>query len=76
MTRHMTSASLGIVDPGRMLEVLQKARHGEEVQIITLMRTIFVEEWLRDLRVLGIINLGTTLKPKLRWQASIQGWRV
>jgi hypothetical protein len=41
--------------------------------MVTLRRTLFLEAWLKDLRALGIINLDTTLKPNLRWQASIQG---
>ena len=73
MTQNMLSSSLGIVDPERISEALQKVRRGEEVPMITLRRTLFLEDWLKDLRALGIINLDTTLKPKLRWQASIQG---
>jgi asparagine synthase (glutamine-hydrolysing) len=73
MTQNMLSSSLGIVDPERILEALQKVRRGEETPMITLRRTLCLEEWLKDLRALGIINLDTTLKPNLRWQASIQG---
>ena len=69
----MVSSSLGIVDSERVLEALQKGRRGEEVPTITLMRTLFLEEWLRDLRKLGIVNLHTTQKAELAWQASIQG---
>jgi asparagine synthase (glutamine-hydrolysing) len=73
MTQNMLSSSLGIVDPERILEALQKVRRGEETPVITLRRTLCLEEWLKDLRALGIINLDTTLKPNLRRQASIQG---
>ncbi len=73
MTQNMLSNSLGIVDPDRISEALQKVRRGEEVPMIALRRTLFLEGWLKDLRALGIINLNTTLKPKLRWQPSIQG---
>ena len=73
MTQNMLSSSLGIVDAERISEALQKVRRGEEVPMVTLRRTLFLEGWLKDLRALGIINLDTTLKPKLRWQASIQG---
>jgi asparagine synthase (glutamine-hydrolysing) len=73
MTENMLSNSLGIVDPERILEALQKVRRGEEVPIITLRRTLWLEDWLKDLAALGIVNLNTTLKPGLRWQASIQG---
>jgi asparagine synthase (glutamine-hydrolysing) len=73
MTQNMLSSSLGIVDSERISEALQKVRRGEEVPIVALNRTLFLEGWLKDLRAFGIINLDTTLKPKLRWQASIQG---
>src|SRR5438132_4703180 len=72
MTQHMVSTSLGIVDSEHFSEALQKGRRGEEVPTITLMRTLFLEEWLRDLRKLGIVNLHTTPKAELAWQASIQ----
>jgi len=73
MTHNMLSSSLGIVDSDRISVALRKVRRGEEVPIITLRRTLFLEDWLKDLRALGFINLDTALKPKLRWQASIQG---
>ena len=73
MTQNMLSSSLGIVDSERISEALQKVRRGEEVPMVTLRRTLFLEGWLKDLRALGILNPDTTLKPKLRWQASIQG---
>ncbi len=73
MTQNMLSSSLGIVDPERISEALQKVRRGEEVPMITLRRTLFLEDWLKDVRALGIINFDTTLKAKLKWQVSIQG---
>ena len=73
MTQSMLISSLGFVNPERISDVLQKVRRGEEVPLITLRRTFFLEEWLRDLRALGIIDPDTTLNPKLRWQASTQG---
>jgi asparagine synthase (glutamine-hydrolysing) len=63
MTQNMLSSSFGIVDSEPILEALQKARHGEEVPIITLRRTLCLEGWLKDLRALGIVNLDITLKP-------------
>ena len=73
MTQNMVSSSLGIVASECISEALQKVRRGEEVPMITLRRTLCLEEWLKDLRALGMIDLDTTLKPKLRWQASVQG---
>jgi asparagine synthase (glutamine-hydrolysing) len=57
MTQHMLSSSLGIVDSELMLEALQKARHGEEVRMVTLRRTLCLEGWLKDLSASGIVNL-------------------
>jgi len=73
MTQNMLSSSLGIVDSQRISETLEKIRRGETVPIVALKRTLFLESWLKDLRALGIVDLGTTLKPKLRWQVSIWG---
>jgi asparagine synthase (glutamine-hydrolysing) len=74
MMQHMLSSSLGIVDSARLSEVLQKARRGEdEVPVVTLMRTFFIEGWLKTLHTRGIVNLGKPLKPELAWQASTQG---
>jgi asparagine synthase (glutamine-hydrolysing) len=73
MTQNMFSSSLGIVDSEIVSEALQKVRHGEEVPMIKLMRTLSLDGWLRDLHALRIVNLDTTVKHKPRWQASIQG---
>jgi asparagine synthase (glutamine-hydrolysing) len=76
MTQNMLSNALGIVESERISEALHKVRRGEEVPIVTLKRTLFLEGWLKDLHALGIINLDTTVKPKLRWQDSVQGQRI
>jgi asparagine synthase (glutamine-hydrolysing) len=73
MTQHMVSSSLGIVDPERISETLQKARRCEQVRMNTLMRTIYLEGWLRNLRTLNIVNLERIRKPELARQVSIQG---
>jgi asparagine synthase (glutamine-hydrolysing) len=69
LAQNMFSSSLGIVDCERCSEVLEKVRRGEAVPIVTLKRTLFLEEWLRDLRALEIIDRDTTLQPRLRWKA-------
>jgi len=51
---NMACASLGIVDQRIFWESLQKARCGQEVQIIALMRTLFIECWLRGLKNHGL----------------------
>ncbi len=50
MTKNMDSSSLGIVDEKRLSAILEKARHGDEVQMTTVIRTLGVESWLKNLR--------------------------
>jgi asparagine synthase (glutamine-hydrolysing) len=73
ITQNMLSSLLGIVDSERLYAILQKARCGEEVPIVTLMRTIKLEAWLKDLRTLGIVDLRTARKTELKLQPSTQG---
>jgi len=63
MTQNMLSSSLGIVDPERISEALRMVRRGEEVPMVTLRRTLFLEAWLKDIRKWGIMNPDKTLKP-------------
>jgi len=49
MSQHMVCSSLGIVETEKFLEALQKARHGKEVSVVTVMRTLGVERWLQKL---------------------------
>lgn len=65
MTQNMVSSSLGIVDAERISEFLQQARRGQEVPIVILNRTIWIEQWLRNLRSLTFVSLDTTRKPEL-----------
>jgi len=53
--QHMTSTSLGIVDANKLSGVLQQARHCQEVAIVSLMRTLTIEVWLRNLVNRGIL---------------------
>jgi hypothetical protein len=73
ITQNMVSSSLGIVDSECLLAALQTVRRGEEVPMVPLTRATYVEGWLRDLRVVGIINLGPKRKPELTLLASAQG---
>jgi len=50
MTQRMVSSSLGIVEAKKFLEALQKARLGQEVSAVTIMRTLGIESWLQGLR--------------------------
>jgi asparagine synthase (glutamine-hydrolysing) len=50
ISRHMSSGSLGIVEAKKFLEALRKARHGGDVPVVTLMRTLGIEFWLRNFK--------------------------
>jgi asparagine synthetase B (glutamine-hydrolysing) len=54
--QHLTSGSLGFIDPHRLLEALTKARRNEEVSIGSLMKTLTLESWLRHLTSRGVLN--------------------
>ena len=65
MSKNMLSSSLGIVNPERISEALQKVRRGEEVPMVALMRALFVEGWLKELYASGIVNLNGKRGNKL-----------
>jgi asparagine synthase (glutamine-hydrolysing) len=46
----MIASSLGIVSAPCFVQTVQRAREGQEVPIVTLMRTIELEIWLREMR--------------------------
>jgi asparagine synthase (glutamine-hydrolysing) len=50
MSLPMVTSSLGIVDPQEFSIALQQCRQGNEVPIVTLMRTITIEKWLKALK--------------------------
>jgi asparagine synthase (glutamine-hydrolysing) len=56
LTRRLISSSLGIVEPRAFLEALQKARRGQEVPTVTVMRTLGIEFWLTNLNHHGILT--------------------
>ena len=53
-SQSMATSSLGIVDSRRFQEALDQARHGQAPQIVTLLRTIGIEAWLRGLADQGM----------------------
>jgi hypothetical protein len=55
-TQPMNSASMGVVDPAAFAALLQTARKGDAVPLTRLMRTVFVEAWLRQVRRHGILT--------------------
>jgi asparagine synthase (glutamine-hydrolysing) len=47
---NMIASSLGIVSAPCFAQIVQRARKGQEVPIVTLLRTIELEIWLREMR--------------------------
>ncbi|MCI0722338.1 MAG: asparagine synthase-related protein [Acidobacteria bacterium] len=47
LTQNMAASALGIVDPNLFSAALQRARRGQEISIVILMRTVALELWLR-----------------------------
>lgn len=59
--QHMVSGSLEIVEAELFCAALQKARKGEEVSMVAIIRMTHLERWLKNLRTMGIVELdGTT----------------
>jgi asparagine synthase (glutamine-hydrolysing) len=56
-SQHFLLSSLEIVDHQRLSEAVQKARHGQEVPIVSLMRTLAIEAWLRSLGDQGMLTV-------------------
>ena len=50
LTSNMVSASLGIVNPRAFCEALERARKGQEIHIVSMLRTLTFECWLRRLK--------------------------
>jgi asparagine synthase (glutamine-hydrolysing) len=48
ISRNMVSASLGVIQEQSLSEFLHKARHGQPVPLVQLMRTLYLELWLRS----------------------------
>jgi len=55
ITQHLLCGSLDIVDGKSLLLWLQKARDREEVPAVALLRTLYVENWLRNLAIHKIL---------------------
>jgi asparagine synthase (glutamine-hydrolysing) len=55
LPRHMVMCSLGIIDPQKFHEALEKARQGQEIAVGTLMRTVSIELWLKNLTASRIL---------------------
>src|SRR5229473_489869 len=49
--QQMFSSALQIVETNKLSDVLQKARQGQEISVVQLMRTLAIECWLQQLRL-------------------------
>ena len=67
----MISCDLGIIEPDRFLQALQKARRNEEVPSFNLTQTLELESWLRHLAIHGVLK-NTLPAKKLRYSPSLQ----
>ena len=56
ISRHMLTEDFGIVDSQKFSETLLRARRGMEVSIVSIVRTLRVEFWLRHIRDRGILR--------------------
>jgi asparagine synthase (glutamine-hydrolysing) len=54
--QEMICASLRLVDQDRLLNAMDKARQGHEVQIVPLLRTLVSEYWLRHVAHHGVFG--------------------
>jgi asparagine synthase (glutamine-hydrolysing) len=59
ITEDMVSESLGIVNSEALADALRRARSGEEIPIVPLMRTLRTERWLRHLQECNCSGLRT-----------------
>jgi asparagine synthase (glutamine-hydrolysing) len=71
MSQHMVSSSMGIIDPNRLLEALQKARHNQEGPIDSLRRTLTLEFWLRHVTTRGILTNSMSTRRE-GWSSSLE----
>lgn len=52
----MVSDSLGIVDRKAFLRVLEAGKNGQEIPIVSLLRTIALEDWLNNLAARNVLR--------------------
>jgi hypothetical protein len=70
----MLCSSLGIVDQEHLSKALQNARQGRGIPIVTLMRTIEMECWLRSLKNCESFKWFTATHDHSGFQN--EGWRA
>jgi asparagine synthase (glutamine-hydrolysing) len=55
MTQHMVMDRHGIVNQSHFLDALRAARAGQEVALVTIIRTLVLEAWLRNLATWDVL---------------------
>jgi asparagine synthase (glutamine-hydrolysing) len=60
MSQQMICTSLGIVDAEAFCGAVQRARSGQEVRVVVMMRTLEIESWLRIMSDCGTLAMGST----------------
>jgi asparagine synthase (glutamine-hydrolysing) len=63
--QHIIGSSLGIIDPDRFANALEKAQYNEIVPIGSLRRTLALESWLRQLATQGALATPTPIKKQI-----------
>jgi asparagine synthase (glutamine-hydrolysing) len=62
--RHMVSSSIGVINPIRFQEALERACRNEKVPIKSLMRSLMIECWLRHLVSQGVLTKPISTKTR------------
>ena len=65
MAQTMLASSLGIVEAKSFSVTLHGALAGEATPVIPLLRTIQLEDWLRNITKSGIVSMGRNSMPEL-----------
>ena len=69
MTQHLVSGSFGIIETKEFSQALQKARQGQELPMVTLIRTLSIESWLRKLKESKVLNVTASGTDDRLWNA-------
>jgi asparagine synthase (glutamine-hydrolysing) len=57
--QHIIGSSLGIIDPDRFAEAVQKGPHNEDIPIESLKLAVTLESWFRHLTIQGLLRDST-----------------
>jgi len=69
--QNIVSGSLGIINPNRFWEALQKALHKERVSIGSVRRTLTLESWLGHLMVHNVLST-SEITPRLDYSSLVE----